>query len=578
MPIQLIDNFELNVQKPIDNRFVVGGTSSFYATRYDIVNAYHGLRIWDLNDGQPYVYDGATWSSEATLTTIQGTGTANYLPKFNTSNSIENSVIYQNSGNIIIGTTSIGSPSAKLVVDGNIKANSGYYYYGSGLYLTALNATEITTGTLDLARLSISSSSSGWIMSRNSSSANWVNPNSLTVATASALGTTRTLWGQNFNGTSNVSGIINVQGSVINVDLLRFRNAASPTPGTLTMVWNSPTNLNQNLNIPNFTGSISATRTMALLEQTQTFTAAQAISGTLGTMLTVSRTNSGNNYTFLQTVGANNVGIFYENSSGARSLYMDGTGNLITGGNAGVKFNNFKLDANYLYLGGEGNYTPAIRISGGTASQPSYSFHGATNSGMYCDSGRVAFSYLGVRIARFDTGSAHDFTIYSPDGLRSSGLSVYNGPSNQLRTQHGLYVSGALSKASGSFRIQHPIEEMRDKYDLVHSFIEGPQADNIYRGTVILNNGKATVNLDKVSRMTEGTFVLLNRDVQCFTTNETGWILTKGKVTGNILEIIAETNCSDEISWMVIGERQDKHMFDTDWTDENGKVIVEPLK
>jgi len=29
---------------------------------------------------------------------------------------------------------------------------------------------------------------------------------------------------------------------------------------------------------------------------------------------------------------------------------------------------------------------------------------------------------------------------------------------------------------------------------------------------------------------------------------------------------------------MVIGERKDKHMYDTQWTDENGKVIVEPLK
>jgi hypothetical protein len=79
--------------------------------------------------------------------------------------------------------------------------------------------------------------------------------------------------------------------------------------------------------------------------------------------------------------------------------------------------------------------------------------------------------------------------------------------------------------------------------------------------------------------MTEGTFVLLNREVQCFTTNETGWTPVKGKVTGNILEIISESNTSsDEISWMVIGERQDKHMYDTEWTDDNGRVIVEPLK
>jgi hypothetical protein len=29
---------------------------------------------------------------------------------------------------------------------------------------------------------------------------------------------------------------------------------------------------------------------------------------------------------------------------------------------------------------------------------------------------------------------------------------------------------------------------------------------------------------------------------------------------------------------MVVGERQDQHMLDTNWTDENGKVIVEPAK
>jgi hypothetical protein len=29
---------------------------------------------------------------------------------------------------------------------------------------------------------------------------------------------------------------------------------------------------------------------------------------------------------------------------------------------------------------------------------------------------------------------------------------------------------------------------------------------------------------------------------------------------------------------MVIGERKDKHMLDTEWTDDDGKVIVEPLK
>jgi hypothetical protein len=143
----------------------------------------------------------------------------------------------------------------------------------------------------------------------------------------------------------------------------------------------------------------------------------------------------------------------------------------------------------------------------------------------------------------------------------------------------GLVVSGALSKGSGSFRIDHPLPSKKDTHHLVHSFIEGPQADNIYRGKIQLVNGKATVNLDQSARMTEGTFVLLNGNTQCFTSNESGWTAVKGIVAGNILTIEAQDQeCTDTISWLVIGERIDQHMLDTDWTDENGKVIVEPLK
>jgi len=140
-------------------------------------------------------------------------------------------------------------------------------------------------------------------------------------------------------------------------------------------------------------------------------------------------------------------------------------------------------------------------------------------------------------------------------------------------------ITGALSKGSGSFKIDHPLSELNETHHLVHSFIEGPQADNIYRGKVELVNGRAEVNIDINSGMTEGTFVALNREVQCFTSNETGWTAVKGFVSGNILTITAQDEtCTDTISWLVIGERQDQHMYDTGWTDENGKVIVEPEK
>ena len=139
--------------------------------------------------------------------------------------------------------------------------------------------------------------------------------------------------------------------------------------------------------------------------------------------------------------------------------------------------------------------------------------------------------------------------------------------------------AGSLSKASGSFKIDHPLPSKTSTHHLVHSFIEGPQADLIYRGKVDLVGGTATVNIDTVAGMSDGTFVLLNREVQCFTSNETGWTAVKGSVSGNVLTITAQDNsCTDTISWMVVGERKDPHMYDTEWTDADGKVILEPLK
>jgi hypothetical protein len=172
-------------------------------------------------------------------------------------------------------------------------------------------------------------------------------------------------------------------------------------------------------------------------------------------------------------------------------------------------------------------------------------------------------------------------------GIRFGTSNVPGGSNNRMyiaadgvvSVAGNLSVAGALSKGSGSFRIEHPLPQLAETHQLVHSFIEGPQADLIYRGKINLVDGFATVDIDASSSMTEGTFVALCRDVQCFTTNESDWTAVRGSVIGNLLKIEAEDSASTaSISWMVIGERQDKHMYDTDWTDINGKVIVEPLK
>jgi len=180
----------------------------------------------------------------------------------------------------------------------------------------------------------------------------------------------------------------------------------------------------------------------------------------------------------------------------------------------------------------------------GSVAAPSFSWRADPDTGMY---------RYGANAIGFATGGAEEVRI----------------------TTTGMVIQGSLSKGSGSFRIPHPI---RDGHDLVHSFVEGPQADNIYRGKVTLVNGTATVNLDEAARMTEETFVALNTNTQCFTTNETDWTPVRGRIEGNVLTIEAQDEaCTATVSWLVIGERHDQHMIDTDWTDENGRVITEPL-
>ena len=97
-------------------------------------------------------------------------------------------------------------------------------------------------------------------------------------------------------------------------------------------------------------------------------------------------------------------------------------------------------------------------------------------------------------------------------GTRSSTDNVAVTERMRISAGGSVSVAGALSKGSGSFKIDHPLEAKKDTHHLVHSFVEGPQADLIYRGKLALVDGSATVNLDDAARMSAGTFVLQNHE------------------------------------------------------------------
>jgi hypothetical protein len=213
--------------------------------------------------------------------------------------------------------------------------------------------------------------------------------------------------------------------------------------------------------------------------------------------------------------------------------------------------------------------------------------------GTYADSGDLRFA-TGFIVRSRDAANGQNHNILSENVITGADtLDIGDNASGtwtalkfhastaagMTLTGANLAVTGALSKGSGSFRIDHPLPAKTDTHHLVHSFIEGPQADLIYRGTADLSGGSATVDLDEAAGMSAGTWELLCRDPQVWAQNDTGWAQVRGSVGGSTLTVTCEDAAStDSVSWVVVAERCDPHMIETGWTDEDGRVIVEPAK
>jgi len=185
-------------------------------------------------------------------------------------------------------------------------------------------------------------------------------------------------------------------------------------------------------------------------------------------------------------------------------------------------------------------------LSTGGNSNPVYTFIDETDTGMY--------------------RRAEHLLAFSVDGTKRGEF-----------TTSGFDVVGAISKTSGDFKIDHPLDS-ENKY-LFHGFIEGAKYDLLYRGFTTLTNGTATVNIDTASNMSNGTFAALTQNPDYFLQNKTGWDAVKGAISGNTLTITCQNNNStDTISWLVVAERADDHIKTRNVTDEDGHLIPEHLK
>ena len=541
MSIQIITGFSLNGSEPIDTRIVASGSSERDAITYK----YQGLRVFDLSDNKPYVYIGATWSEEGNANQVLGLSGS--VARFTSNNSVGSSNIYQLGSNVGINSTNPlasvqfgpttssslpfvihkgGGLAGTIYVDSTVLAHNWYYTGAESYFNSLVGSSKLIFGSF------------GDIHFQNKAGGPGGFAQSIYISPSGRVGI-----GSGFGIGSQPGSALVVNGTIT--------AAFSGSGAGLTNI--SPSGISNTSQLSVGTASSS-----------------------LNSNITRVPTGSGTHY--LTFIGA--------------GAWSTGSGIGAGVGNEVIRANNTDLtyvpDTKTLTVGTVSSTRLVTNL--GSITTPSLSFTGDSNTGIYSPSSdNLAFVTNGVERFRVKTGAASDFQFKSLTGTKTVGLSVYDSGYTTLTLSpstatsfdiggftSGLYVNGPFS-ASGakSFKITHPHPSKSDNYNLVHASVESSRIENLYRGKVELSNGLATINLDSHSNMTDGTFVLFNRDPFVMTTSEDSFIRVRGSVSGNILTIESETSSNDSVNWLVICERCDGDIMSGFNTDEDGKLITE---
>ncbi len=143
------------------------------------------------------------------------------------------------------------------------------------------------------------------------------------------------------------------------------------------------------------------------------------------------------------------------------------------------------------------------------------------------------------------TSATNSFATGSESKALHYNSAVFNGQATSADNQTRV---GVLSKASGTFTIDHPLDP-HGKI-LNHYFIEGPEMRNIYDGETVLDaSGRAVVHLPDY-------FAALNRNPRVQLTGVgTYQVYIAEEVTGNRFTVGGPAGT--KVYWQVTGERQD---------------------
>jgi trimeric autotransporter adhesin len=203
---------------------------------------------------------------------------------------------------------------------------------------------------------------------------------------------------------------------------------------------------------------------------------------------------------------------------------------------AGVRGENTASGDGVRAMGSDGHGLHAVAAGTSSACYGSYEGSSTSAAGVLGES--LASNGIGVR-GRANTGT----TSVGVYGESTSGRAGY--------FRGKVEIVGALTKSSGSFKIDHPLDPS-NRY-LYHSFVESPDMKNVYDGVVVLDAaGNATVILPE-------WFEALNRDFRYQLTPlgaAAPALHVAAEIAGNRFTI-AGGSPGQRISWQVTGVRRD---------------------
>jgi hypothetical protein len=198
--------------------------------------------------------------------------------------------------------------------------------------------------------------------------------------------------------------------------------------------------------------------------------------------------------------------------------------------------------------GGDGLYAQGGNATGGDDGGRGVSAYGGNSPGNDGGPGVVGTGGNG-------SVGGDGIIAYGGSGSVDGGFALYAQAGSGLDAGAGAFyghvdVIGALSKSSGSFKIDHPLDPA-NKY-LYHSFVESPDMMNIYNGNVTTDgSGTAVVSMP-------AWFEALNTDFryQLTVIGQFAQAMVAAKMNNGSFTI-KTSKPGVEVSWQVTGIRQD---------------------